>query len=168
MVLYKNYQITVRRKRHCAMPGWTKLCSHNIWSIWKVQLIWCHQLNHRTGTTQIILQHIRNLQTCITGGGATSGGVERGRSVVILGFVDCQFFVAFSCDLCWWLVTLGGVLWWELEWGLARSRSVYVLLLWAVLMDLDWKRRHVGILTSRVLFWLDGWYCLLVGFCVGL
>ena len=26
------------------------------------------------------------------GGGATSRGVERGRSVVILGFVDCQFF----------------------------------------------------------------------------
>ena len=46
----------------------------------------------------------------VSWGGATLRGVERGRSVVMLGFVDCQFFVAFSCDLCWWLVTLGGVL----------------------------------------------------------
>ena len=43
-------------------------------------------------------------------GGETSRGVESGIFIVILGFVDCQFFVAFSYDLCLWLVTLGGVL----------------------------------------------------------
>ena len=35
----------------------------------------------------------------VSWGEATSRGVERGISVVILGLVDCQFFVAFSYDL---------------------------------------------------------------------
>ena len=41
--------------------------------------------------------------------GSTSMGVVGGRYVVILGLVDCQFLVAFSCDICWCLVILGGV-----------------------------------------------------------
>ena len=32
----------------------------------------------------------------LLGGGATLRGVERGRSIVILGFVDCQFFLLHS------------------------------------------------------------------------
>ena len=50
------------------------------------------------------------VRTLLVSWGGALRGVDRGRSVVILGFVYCQFFVAFSCDLCWWLVTLGGVM----------------------------------------------------------
>ena len=46
----------------------------------------------------------------VSWGWETLRGVERGRYVVILGFVDFQFFFALSYDLCWWLVTLVGFL----------------------------------------------------------